>query len=159
MYVDYPLYYRQIVGILHMQSNYMKCVGMWQVLSATSASKIFAVYLKYKNVKKGKKCEVFYPILITKIVSMRWAKKGKICKEWPFFAYVIYGWYLIVMYLPCAFFLHEKKKFLFSILTCLDWGALGVESGSPSSYSSISSFKWLLNSSIPSAGMKIWKRE
>ena len=66
---------------------------------------------------------------------------------------------LMVMYRPCAFFLQEKKKFLFSILTCLDWGAFGVESGSPSSYSSISSFKWLLNSSIPSAGMKIWKRE
>lgn len=27
---------------------------------------------------------------------------------------------LMVMYRPCAFFLQEKKKFLFSILTCLD---------------------------------------
>ena len=79
MDVDYPLYYRQIVGILHMQSNYMKCVGMWQVLSATSASKIFAVYLKYKIVKKGKKCELFYPIL-----CQGWQKKVKLVKNGHF---------------------------------------------------------------------------
>ncbi len=57
--------------------------------------------------------------------------------------------------LPWAFFLHEKKKFLFSILTWRDCGACAAVSASPSSYSSMSSLRWLLNSSMPSAGMKI----